>query len=200
MPALALLTIPAAYCFWELATFRASRLAAGGLLALSLAMFLGYNVIFNAQFVPVVFGAQSRDEFLSSKVGFYDDIQWVSRELPEDARLLFYHIKTYYLDRGFVRGDRNLWPIDDSTTAAEYLSLLEQREITHIFVPGNALEGAELLPTERVLGELKERGNLVSVYFNPEGVSVESRTLEVSHLVPVEVLEVVYPVTVTEQR
>ena len=77
---------------------------------------------------------------------------------------------------------------------------LERREITHIFVPGNALEGAELLPTERVLGELKERGNLVSVYFNPEGVSVESRTLEVSHLVPVEVLEVVYPVTVTEQR
>ena len=200
LPALALLTIPAAYCFWELTTFRASRLAAGGLLALSLAMFLGYNVIFNAQFVPVVFGAESRDEFLASKVGFYDDIQWVNRELPEDARLLFYHIKTYYLDRDFVRGDRNLWPIDDSTTADDYLGLLERREITHIFVPGNALEGTELLPTERVLGELKETGNLVSVYFNPEGISVESRTLEVSRLVPVEVLEVVYPVTVTKQR
>ena len=192
-PALALLMIPAAYSFGHMTRFRWSRWASGGLLVSSFAMFLGFNVLFNAQFAPVVFGLESRDEFLARKVSFYDDIMWLNENLPTDARVLFFHGKTFYLRRDFVCGDRNVWPIGEQTTADGYLDLLQKRGITHLFVTPVIQQDSEFAVVNRLIAQLEANGSLVPIYVNPASVQVESRTLAQTQTVRVGVLRVVYP-------
>jgi hypothetical protein len=55
--------------------------------------------MFNVQFVPVVAGLESREDFLARKIPTYVDVQWVNDNLPEGSRLL--HLQpgfNYYLD------------------------------------------------------------------------------------------------------
>ncbi|MDA2932717.1 glycosyltransferase family 39 protein [Acidobacteria bacterium AH-259-D05] len=193
LPVLALLLILAAYCFWQVIRFPWLRWAATGLLISSFSLFLGYSVVFNLQFAPVVFGQQSRHDFLAGKVSFYDDIEWINKNLPEDSRLLFYHLETFYLQRDFVLSYGNVFPISEESTAEDYLGLLREKEITHIFITGLQLEDPAFAVTTRLMAQLRASGNLELIYANPDGVWIESRTLEQRRLVPVEVLRVVYP-------
>ena len=192
-PALALLMILAAYSYWQMTRLRWSRWAASGLLALSLLMFLGYNVLFNVQFAPVVFGLETQESFLARRVSFYEDIVWLNENLPTDARVLFFHLKTYYLERDFMLGSRNMWPVDEHTTADDYLGMMQERGITHVFITGLVQKDPEFAMTNRLIAQLKASGNLIPIYTNPGAVQVESRTLAQSRQVPVEALQVVYP-------
>ena len=193
-PILALLMIPAAYSFWQMGSFRLIRLTSALVLTMVLFLFVGYGAVYDLQFASVVFGAESRDEFLSRKVSFYDDIQWVNKNLPTDAKLLSYHSRVLYLERDFMRSDSNLWELDGLSSADDLLDLLRERGVTHVFLPRRG----ELV-NEIFLAELEASGFLHQIYSNPAGVKVESRTLSEIRRMPVSILEVVYPSTSSVQ-
>jgi len=191
LPSMALLMIPAAYVFYQMMRLYWLRLTATGLLVSSLILFLGYNVAFNLQFTPVVFGFESRDSFLTRKVSFFEDIEWLNQNLPTRSRILFFHLKSFYLQRDFIRGDRNIWPVDEETSPEEYLNLLQERGITHIFYTGIYQKDPEYFFVAELLARLKDRENLVTIYINRGAVQIISRTLARSRRTTVEVLEVV---------
>ena len=188
VPVLSLLMIPSAYAFWQMTGYRWTRWVATTVLTLTFLLFIGYNVIFNAQFVRVVFGGESRHDFLANKVSFYDDIRWVNQNLPEDSLLLFYHQKSYYLEQEFLRSDAIIWEVGGVPTADDLLDLLQERGITHVFVPDR-----DDAIYNRLLDQLVTVGALEVIYTNPEGVQVVSRTLSQSRLREVKVLEVSTP-------
>ena len=138
---------------------------------MALLFFLAIGLLYNAQFFRVVVGAESTDEFLNRKVAYYDDIQWVNENLPDDARLLFYPRRTYYLDGEYIRstsslfletgpGDEN-WLSERFITPENYLDLLIERGITHIFSAQPNMD--HHTNTSAAIEELKSRGNLMSV-------------------------------------
>ncbi|MCL0028530.1 glycosyltransferase family 39 protein [Dehalococcoidia bacterium] len=188
-PILGILMIPAAYAFWQLINNSLARWPARGLLVASLAAFLTYGVAFNLQFVPVIAGAESDDEFLASKVSFYDDISWTNGNLPAEARILVFHDKTFYFQRDLIQGALNTLPAGTDTTADEYLELLTDDGITHVFLPSNVRDDIEYSTRMALLAELEGRGFIRTVYSNPHAVLMKSRTLSRSETVSLEVLE-----------
>lgn len=190
-PVLALLMITASYVVVRLIRSTSVRWVSGICVAASLLMFLGYNVAFNAQFIPVVAGVESEEEFLVKKVSYYHDIEWMNDNLPADARVLFFPLKTYYLDLDFIRGDRNLWPIGETTGALEYMEILRARGITHIFYTPGEIDDSEYFAVKNLIEQLKSDGLLKSVYSNMEAIKIESRILAESSKVGVEVLTLI---------
>jgi hypothetical protein len=190
-PALALLVVPATYALLHLLRNPLTKWVAVGFVAISLVFFLGYGILYNAQFLPVAVGAEQEDDFLAKKVSFYEDIGWVNNNLPADGRLLFYPLKTYYLDRDYRRTDGTYWMVEASTPPQEYLDRLKQSGITHVFVTGDILNDDESVYLKDLIVQLKSSGDLKVVYSNPMAILVESRTLARSSRVLVEVLEVV---------
>ncbi|MFH1314582.1 MAG: hypothetical protein ABIJ00_15350 [Candidatus Eisenbacteria bacterium] len=90
----------------------------------------GLNLIYNSQFLPVVFGLQPEDEFLAEKTWFYEDTKYINENIPEDSKVLADLRGTYYLDRDFVP-----WgyvEVGEDPRAA--LEALGRHGITHIFV------------------------------------------------------------------
>lgn len=191
-PIFALLMILAAYSFWQITRFSCSSWVATSLLSLSLMMFLSYNFLFNIQVAPVVFGLETRQSFLARRVSFYEDFVWANDNLPGHAHVLFFHLKPYYLDRPYILGTRNLWLLDGQTTADEYLSLMGEQKITHIFRTGLWEADSENADSLRLITQLKKSGSLKSIYFNVRGVQVHSRTLNRLSHTTVEILQVVY--------
>jgi hypothetical protein len=188
-PVVGIMMIPAAYAFWQLATTRLTKWPASGLLIATLAAFLAYNLAFTVQFVPVVVGTESTDDFLARKVSFYDDIVWANGNLPVEARILFFHNKSFYLERDFLEGSASTVSVDANTTADEYLVLLIENGITHLFLPGDVQADSAFTRRMALLAQLKAGGYLRTVYSNPSAVLIKSRTLARSERVPLEVLE-----------
>ncbi len=73
---------------------KAAALSACGLVWFSFAYF--YPLLVPSQFGPVVWGAQTRDEFLAEKVPNYAVFKYINENLPPDARLVF-----FWDNRGF---------------------------------------------------------------------------------------------------
>ena len=99
---------------------------------------LGGSVIFSSQFVPVVFGAESRESFLKSKVQGYKDILWINQHLSQTDRVLhFNRLHNYYLDVKYYCGawlsqGRLDWSRIKSVE--ELIEKLGDEGITHVWV------------------------------------------------------------------
>ena len=66
---------------------------------------LGGNLVFNAQFMPVVFGAESKEAFLKSKVAGYEDVLWINKNLGGSDKILHWNrTSNYYLDVDYQTG------------------------------------------------------------------------------------------------
>ena len=109
-----------------------------------IAVFLVFNfgvcVVYNAQFFPVVFGLQDRDDFLAEKSWYYKDIAYVNKNLPEDSKILLMTKFGYYLDRDYIWGginEQGLIDYQQMRSAEELLRKLNSLEISHIFLVGN---------------------------------------------------------------
>ena len=118
-----------------------------GTLAVSLAFGLGVSGLMNAQFFPVVFGFETHDAHLRKKAWYYQDIQYVNRTLPPDARLLSFPNHTYYLDVDYVWGSIHVQPglIDYFSIHSAETLLDRWRElgITHVLWDKRWFEGME---------------------------------------------------------
>ena len=96
---------------------------------------VGFGVLttaaYNRQFFPVAFGVESADAFLARNAWFYDDLEWMNRYLPRDAKVLLFARTGYYLDRDYIRAS-------PSTSREEVDELIHRYQITHIFCTGES--------------------------------------------------------------
>ena len=193
LPVLSLLLILSAYAYSQMIDYRLLRWVANCFLLFSLLFFFAYNLLFTLPTAPVVFGLESKESYLSRKIGFYNDISWMNHNLPENSRVLFFHLKPFYLKRDYIFGTRTVWKINKDTTDEDYLSQLINKNITHIFIPGEIRQASETTKTYQLISQLKEKHKLASIYYNPSATRVTSRTLSKSTREPVEIFKVVYP-------
>jgi 4-amino-4-deoxy-L-arabinose transferase-like glycosyltransferase len=115
-------------------------LAAAGLLGLSLVGTLGVSVAFNSGFFPVVFGAESRDDFLEAKVSNISSVMWVNQNLPQDAKVLVMGLAGwYYFDLDWLVGDsayQGHLAYHDMTDPDGLVMKLSEVGVTHVVVQG----------------------------------------------------------------
>jgi Dolichyl-phosphate-mannose-protein mannosyltransferase len=108
------------------------------LAAAACAVFIGFSgltaVLYDLQFFKVVFGAESRDEYLTRTSWFFPLYQELGRELPPDANVLTDESPTYYLR---VRHER-MRNAEFLSGKAHLLSLLRTHHYTHILIHNNA--------------------------------------------------------------
>lgn len=63
------------------------RLAVVGATGAALVVGLGASAVYAAQFAPVVFGTQSKQQFLREKVSNYEGVEWLNRTLGKHDRV-----------------------------------------------------------------------------------------------------------------
>lgn len=110
---------------------RAARVVSAVAVAASLAAGAAVAALYNAQFVPVVFGRQSQDAFLAQKTWFYDDLRWMNDHLPPEARVLLLTRMGYYLDRAYIGPGEAPW------TTRRVQDVVAHQGITHVFCVGD---------------------------------------------------------------
>jgi hypothetical protein len=199
LPAFALLCIPIAGGFYALCQ-RAKIVKYAAVIALAVWLALGIGVVIQqtVQFLPVVVGLESRDDFLSRTVWFYKDIQWMNGNLPEDAVVFSDPKMLYYLDRKYIWGRfRDQGSIDYSQLAdVEALAArLRELGVTHQFSYGDnrwrvhPLASEDINHYSRLRGQFQEK-YCESIYTNPKGYITRSVTLGQVRRVLVEVYEI----------
>jgi hypothetical protein len=77
---------------------RLGALVTTGAVGLSLLVGLAASAVYAAQFVPVVVGAESREEFLRQKVSLYDGIEYLNATLGSDDKVATSAWALLYLD------------------------------------------------------------------------------------------------------
>ena len=136
LPVLCLLAAWGVVSAWE-GRWR-SRYAFAGLGAGSVAftLFIGASLI-RLQ-APVVFGGQSRAQFLEHDQSGYPVMQFINAQLPADAKVVFYgHPFGFYCDRAYLWGDAQhstFIPYDTFHNAEDLRACLQKIGVTHILI------------------------------------------------------------------
>lgn len=132
------------------------------------------TLAYDRQFLPVVFGRETDDAYLSRTAWFYAVHQQVNREVPASARLLTDLAPTYYLNRPHVRARPEVF------ARADLATMLADGGFTHVLLHANpeaerwlsAIPGVKLLWTRDAEnaysrtfgGTVKHRVSLFQVY------------------------------------
>lgn len=97
------------------------------------------STFYNAQFVPVALGLESRDTFLDRNTWYYNELQWANRNLPENAYVLLFPRHGYYFDRPYIVGntiDQALIDYSAIRTPCELWQRWHDLSITHVIIDG----------------------------------------------------------------
>lgn len=93
-----------------------------------------------SMFGPVVWGAESREEFLSREVPNFAAFQFINESLPADARLLFiFENRGFFCDRPYIgdtfyQASGMLTIVRECGSAAAFRERLREMGITHILL------------------------------------------------------------------
>ena len=115
-----------------------SRYALAGLGACSLAftLFIGAELV-RLQ-APVVFGWQSRAQYLEHDLSGYPAMQFINTQLPTNAKIVLYgHPFGFYCDKPYLWGDAQhstLIPYDTFHSAEDLSAYLQKIGVTHILI------------------------------------------------------------------
>ena len=162
--------------------------ATWGVIGVSLVFGLSLTSLINVQFVPVVSGLQTSEDFLRQKTWYYDDIQYANRTLPENARMLCFPLNTFYLDVDFVPAS-----IQIQTGIVDFFSIhssegllarWKELGLTHVLWDEYWFEGTHRLVEHygmqwelpEQFAHLINQGHLVSIYEHDTQIPT-SRTL-----------------------
>lgn len=115
------------------------RVATKTVLMVALTFGCVVTLFYNTQFIPVVFGFESKEMFLTRKTWFYQDIEWMNSNLPENARILFLAHEGYYLDRDYIDLDRAYEPRVDPKSEG-FRTWFDQNQITHVYCLGQSCQ------------------------------------------------------------
>ena len=183
LPALAVLTPVVACTVMGLLGKRALRLPVTIAVTMGLGLMGILSPLYNKQFAPVVFGRESRDNFLARTTWFYRDLKWMNKNLPADAVVASNINLLYYLDRPFVLiGGVSSWFDERHSSFIGFQSRLKELGVTHLL----------LITDERGehVTELISRGYFQRIYHNPEGFVVKSISQGKSERVPLTVYRI----------
>ena len=90
----------------------------------------------------MVFGQQSRQDFLAAKVPHYESIAWANQHLPPDAKVLLVGLSGwYYMERDYWIGSsmyQSLIPFHEMRSPQEFLDTLRQMKFTHVLIQANS--------------------------------------------------------------
>lgn len=88
--------------------------------------------------VPVVFGAQSRDEYLSRTLDVFPPSDYIRRNTPPDARVATYgEVRTFYFDRDAFwaeTGHSDLIPYQQMEGPGDLIKRYRELGITHVLI------------------------------------------------------------------
>ena len=138
--ALAILSVPAAYTFFALFAKKGIfRYLSTITLFLAFLFSLGASILYSHREIPVVFGFQTKENFLQSHALYYDAFQWVNKNLPPHSRLYYWdNVGGYYLDVDYIWGIESSvidWKkMADKETVLQELKCLS---ITHVLLVGS---------------------------------------------------------------
>lgn len=159
------------------------------------------NIYFNSQFIPVVFGSENKDTFLTRKTPFYADFKYINQNIPKNSKILFCSRAGYYLEREYIHSAtsyQGLINYSDFASVEEFVSRLKVLGITHVFKPEkvqkNELGSADkyLYPELKWFYELENSKYLKVVYHNKSKVK-QHRTYGDYSIVNVYLYEIIYP-------
>ncbi len=115
-----------------------SGYALAGLAVCSLAFSLYAGAGLAAQEAPVVFGQQSRDDYITHNFAAYPAMQFINTQLPPGAKVVFYgNPLGFYCDKPYLWGDAQhstVIPYDQIHSADDLRTQLQRLGVTHILV------------------------------------------------------------------
>ncbi|MCC6154519.1 MAG: glycosyltransferase family 39 protein, partial [Candidatus Hydrogenedentes bacterium] len=82
--------------------------------------------------LPVVFGLQSRDDYLAARVERYPAMRWISQNLADDVTILSLDPRGYYFDRRTVTNFEAMKLISGMDYAGQH-DWLRKNRVTHLF-------------------------------------------------------------------
>jgi hypothetical protein len=114
-----------------------SVLAVAGSLQAAYSLFLVGFVMAGSQW-PVVSGAQSRDDYLTHAIGFYEPSKYINQSLPKTAKVALYdEVFGYLLDVPYYwanPGHSNEIPYAQMQTGQDYARAMRQMGFTHVYL------------------------------------------------------------------
>lgn len=115
----------------------------------------GLAVAANYHKWPVVFGRESREEYLTRRVERYPAFQWLNEHLPKDAVVLTLDPRSFYIQR---ESFQNLAALEElrEKSVEDQLAWMEARQIRYIFIPDAYVAGSPIF-RERGLAPLVEQ-------------------------------------------
>jgi hypothetical protein len=137
LPALTLLCLP---CGWGAQVY----LGRSGMLKWTTLIGVGawllfapyYSLVQASGTLPVIFGQESPDAYLSRTFSGYETMRWASNETPPDARFAVYgEPRTFYLQRDYIWADdphNNLIDYSRIESGDDFVRALRGQRITHI--------------------------------------------------------------------
>lgn len=146
-PLFSMLSAHGISAIWKRATEHANYLSmlvkAGTVTACGLVWLLfsyPYLLYVPSEFGPVVWGNQTREEFLATKVPHYSVFEYINETLPANARLVFFwDNRGFFCDRPQIgdsvfEASSMLELFSEAGNPAAYRQKLNEMGITHIFV------------------------------------------------------------------
>ena len=133
LPLLPPLAVLAAVGMVELARAgRLGRLATIAVTTGALAAGLGITLAYAGQFVPVVAGRQSEEQFLLENTSYYAATAWVNDHVPRDARVAVDHVFVYPFEPEAIVWSADVLP--STAGADETRAFVRRFGITHAVV------------------------------------------------------------------
>jgi hypothetical protein len=119
------------------------RAAAVAVTAGALAVGVGVTAVYVRQFLPVVAGTHSADDFLAAKTSYYEGVRWLNEHLPRDALVLYGPASTLYLERDAIPWTPDALP-GDATPADVRRFFREERPTFAVVVSTERRRVAQL--------------------------------------------------------
>ena len=127
---------------WTLARAWETRRASGYALVVLAACSVAFSLYVGASLVraeaPVVFGRQSRDNYIEHGFAAYPAMQFINTQLPPNAKVVFYgNPMGFYCDKPYLWGDQQhstVIPYDRFATADDLRAFLHGMGVTHVLI------------------------------------------------------------------
>ncbi len=136
LPVLCLLAAAVLTQAYQLKLKSGYALAALGVCSL---LFSGYiGTLLLSQEAPVVFGQESRDDYITHNFGPYPAMQFINKQLPAGSKIVMYgNPLGFYCDKPYLWGDAihgSYIPYDTFHSADDLKAYLHKLGVTHILV------------------------------------------------------------------
>jgi len=188
LPVMSLLLIPSSYIFWELIKLKISKFLATALIIIVLFFSISYSFIYNKESFAVVSGIETKNEYLEKRVSYFIDIQWMNNNIKRDSKILFCHLKPFYLKHDYMILAPNIFLENiNKMHENEFHDFLKKEKITHIFLPLEILDDSEFSKFKILMDSALSQKNISEIYFNDKSMLIKSRTLGTYKNVPLSI-------------